>query len=155
MITHVLFSTCMLFNRKLSHRGRTDSRTVIWHENRSAHARTPHLIVGGKIANAFLPIYRPWRIKNENVKQPISALLCDHVTHGCRVHDLTLYVYVRPSVLESAKWQIRRTTDEWRGQSQLIALRPRTRPCSICESSVLTIYEALLQYLWYSQSQNK
>ena len=29
------------FTRKLSHRGRTDSGTVIWYENRSAHARPP------------------------------------------------------------------------------------------------------------------
>ena len=29
------------FNSKLSHRGLTDSGTVIWYENRSAHARPP------------------------------------------------------------------------------------------------------------------
>ena len=50
--------------------------------------------------------------------------------HSARSHA-TLYV------LQCAKSQIRRTTDEWRGRSQLIALHPRIRRCSICESSVI------------------
>ena len=100
--------------RELSHQWRTDSGTVIWYENRSAHAwHPPHLFVVAKIANTFLPIYRPRRIKTERVKQPISALLGDSWVHSARSH-------ATPYVLQCAKSQIRRTTDEWRGRSQFV-----------------------------------
>ena len=115
--------------RELSHRRRTDSGTVIWYGNWSARTRPPHLFILAKIANAFLPNYRRCSIKNERVKQPISALLGDSWVHRARSH-------ATPYVLQCAKSQIMRTTDEWRGRSQLIALRPRIRRCSICESSV-------------------
>ena len=78
----------------------------------------PHLFVGGKIANTFLPIYRRCRIKNERVKQPISTLLGDSWVHCPWSH-------ATPYVLKFAKSQIRRTADEGRGQSQLIALYSR------------------------------
>ena len=93
----------------------------------------PHLFVDGKITNGFSPIYRRCRIKNERVKQPIRALLGDSWVHCPRSH-------ATPYVLQFAKSQIRSTADEWRGQSQLIALRPRIRRCSICKSSVIPLY---------------
>ena len=105
---------------------------------------TPRIFfVGGKIMNGFSPIYRRCRIENERVKQPISALLGDSWVHCPRSH-------ATPYVLQFAKSHIRRTTDEWRGRSQLIALHPRIRRCSICDSSVLKEYSKHDKSLSYS-----
>ena len=61
------------------------------------------------------------------------------MTHWCTVHGLTLH----RTFFNLRKSQIRSTKDEWRGQSQLIALRPKIRWCSICESSVFMTHHSL------------
>ena len=86
----------------------TDSGTVIWYKNRCSHARfppppppSPYLFVLAKIVNAFLPIYHPCRIKNERVKQPISAHVGDVMFDMCTVHRIR-GTTIRSSICEAA-----------------------------------------------------
>ena len=119
---------------KLLHRRRTDSGTVIWNENRSAHARPPASFRRWQNRERFfadLSSVQNQERESQVANQRSSRWSRDSWVHSPRSH-------ASPYVLEFAKSQIRRTADEWRGQSQLIALRPRIRRCSICESSVIT-----------------
>ena len=124
--------------RELLHRRQTVSWMVIWYKNLSAHARPSASFCFCQITNTFLPIYHPCRIKNKIVKQPISALVGDII---CSVHRTSAL----PLTLQFAKLQMRRTADEWRGRSQLIALRPRIRRCSIYKAR-LYLYSGELSW---------
>ena len=101
--------------------------TEIWYENRSAHARPTYFCSYQNHKRVFADLSS---VQNQERKsQAVNQ-------RSCRWRHSMTYAAL-PFVLQFAKLQMRRTADEWWGQSQLIALQPRIRRCLICESSVI------------------
>ena len=81
---------------ELSHRRRTDSGTVLWYENWSAHARPPASFRSCQITNAFFADLVSVQ-NQERFKQPISSCRWRHVWYMC-----TARTTIRSSICETA-----------------------------------------------------
>ena len=133
-----IWTLCMYW--ELSHRRRTDSGTVIWYENQSAHARPPASF--RRWQNHELVFAHLSSVQNQDRKSQAANQRSSRWLMGA-LSTVSCYT-VRSSMCEIA---LRSTTDEWRGRSQLIALRPRIR-----RARLLGIR---LQWTWTSSWQHK